>query len=260
MKKVERQQGIILERLKTKKKLSLSEAMDILKVSESTVRRLFIRLENSGLAIRSYGGIQLVNSHPIMDYCYDRVEGQSVEQKKLIGEYASLMVEKGDILYLDSGTTIAHLCAALAGRMEKKELEDVTVFTNSLVNLDILHRHVPVSLIGGEYRSNRKDFCGYLAEEAIKSLHFTKCFLGADGFHLQNGFTATDFHTARLNELAIQSTDKRYVVMDSSKFMVSSVVSYSRNQTIHAIITDKPPENTVLQGLTKHGTDILVCR
>lgn len=259
MKKVERQEGLLLEQLKMKKRLSLSEAIDLLKVSESTVRRLFIRLENGGFAIRSYGGIQLVGNHPIMDYSYDQVEGRSVEQKKMIGERAALLPESGDMLYLDSGTTMAHLCAAMAGRIERKELSGVTVFTNSLVNLELLYKYVPVSLIGGEYRASRKDFCGYMAEEAVKNLHFTKCFLGADGYHLHHGFTATDFQTARLNELAIRNTDRRLVLMDSSKFTVTSVVSYSRNQLIHTLITDRLPEEALIRRLSEQGTEILAC-
>lgn len=258
MKKSELREGILLEHLKAKKRLSLSEAIELLDVSESTVRRLFIRLENAGFAIRSYGGIQLVGNHTIMDYSYDQVEGQSVEQKRLIGERAALLVENGDVMYLDSGTTIAHFCAALAKRIEKKELETVTVFTNSLVNLEILIRHVPVSLIGGEYRANRKDFCGYLAEESVKSLHFTKCFLGADGYNIDNGFTATDFQTARLNELAMRNSDKRLVLMDSSKFSIMSVVSYSRNRTVNTLITDAMPDQAIVRKLSEQGTEILV--
>ncbi len=260
MKKTDRQEQLILEKLKSCKKITLAQAMELLQVSESTVRRLFIRLENKKVAIRNYGSIQLINTSPHADYLYEEVEEQFADKKKQIGYQAAMMVESGDTLYLDSGTTIFQLCAALAQRLENKEISQISIFTNSLVNIDILSPHITVNLIGGEYRIKRKDFCGYLSEELLKGLHFTKCFLGADGFHLQNGFTATDFHTARLNELALETSDKSYVVMDSSKFMTTSVVSYSRNHTVDAIITDKLPEDEmVLQRLNEQRIEIIAC-
>ena len=260
MKKTERQEQSVLELLKRKNTLTLADAMELLGVSESTVRRLFIRLENSGVAVWRYGGIQLLHDSPAVDYLYEQVEGQFVSQKRLIGRQAAQMVENGDVLYLDSGTTMACLCTELAARLATGEITTLTVFTNSLVNLEILGAHMTVNLIGGEYRANRRDFCGYLAEETVSGLHFTKCFLGTDGFHLRYGFTATDFYTARLNELAIGNADQRYVLMDSSKFMAASVVSYSREHTIDGVITDRVPAESLAQRLSELGTQLILCR
>ena len=259
MKKTERQEQRILEQLRHKNTMTLAQAMELLGVSESTVRRLFIRLENSGAAMRRYGGIQLLHDSIAVDYQYEQVEEQYVLQKQLIGRYAAQMVENDDVLYLDSGTTMACFCKDLAARISSGQLSKLTVFTNSLVNLEILSPILTVNLIGGEHRSNRRDFCGYLAEEMVNSLHFSKCFLGADGFHLRYGFTATDFYTARLNELVLRNADRRYILMDSSKFMTASVFSYSREQKIDAVITDRSPEEPLAQRLADDGTEILVC-
>lgn len=259
MKKTEHQEQRILEQLKRKKTMTLAQAMELLGVSESTVRRLFIRLENSGAAMRRYGGIQLLHDSDAADYQYEQVEEQYVPQKQMIGCYAAQLVESGDVLYLDSGTTMACFCKELAAHISSGQLNGLTVFTNSLVNLELLSPVLTVNLIGGEHRANRRDFCGYLAEEMVSSLHFSKCFLGADGFHLRYGFTATDFYTARLNELVLGNSDRRYVLMDSSKFMAASVVSYSRGQTIDAVITDQQPTEQLAQRLAASGTEILLC-
>ena len=117
------------------------------------------------------------------------------------------------------------------------------IFTNSLVNLNLLKRH-DVTLIGGKFRDLRKDFHGYTAEEALKSLHFNKCFLGADAYSAQNGFTTTDFSTARLNELVLERSEEKYVLMDSSKFFLSSIVSYSRRISPDKIITEAYPDQS----------------
>lgn len=259
MKKTERREQQLLEQLGRRHTLTLSEAIALLGVSESTARRLFIRLESSGAAVRRYGGIQLLQDPPKADYLYEQVEGQYAAQKQEIGRAAAAMIESGDVLYLDSGTTAACLCTALAERLAAGELAELSVFTNSLVNLDLLSPHMKVNLIGGEYRRNRRDFCGYLAEETVGGLHFTKCFLGADGFHYRYGFTATDFHTARLNELALGNADRGIVVMDSSKFMAASVVSYSRDRRIDTVLTDREPPEALMQRLTEWGTRVVLC-
>lgn len=259
MKKTERQEQLLLEQLGRRHTLTLAEAKTLLGVSESTARRLFIRLESSGAAVRRYGGIQLLQESPAADYLYEQVEGQYAAQKRQIGRCAAEMIESGDVLYLDSGTTMACLCTALSERLAAGEIGELSVFTNSLVNLDLLSPHTKVNLIGGEYRRNRRDFCGYLAEELVGGLHFTKCFLGADGFHYRYGFTATDFYTARLNELALSNADRGIVVMDSSKFMAASVVSYSRDRRIDTVLTDREPPESLAQRLADWGTQVVLC-
>ena len=76
------------------------------------------------------------------------------------------------------------------------------------------------------------------------ALHFRKCFLGTDAYSVQNGFTTTDFSTARLNELVLECSDEKYVLMDSSKFFLSSVVSYSRRMMPDKIITEAYPDRS----------------
>lgn len=242
MKKTERSEYEIMNYLKVSKTLSVAQACELLNASVSTVRRVFIRLEESGRVLRRYGGIVLNTENGICDYSYDDVETHAPSQKRRIGRCAVDLVCDGDTLYLDSGTTIAHFARALAEAVSDGKRHNITVFTNSLVNLNVLAGCVGVNLIGGEYRVTRRDFCGYIAEEAVKQLHFTKCFLGADGFSVKSGFTATDFYTARLNELALAASDERIILADSSKFGVTSVVGFTRAAHIDRVLTDALPE------------------
>lgn len=116
----------------------------------------------------------------------------------------------------------------------------------------------PVNLIGGEYRPNRKDFCGYLAEESVKNLFFTKCFLGADGCSIQNGFTAMDFSSARLNEEVLHRTQKCIILMDAEKFSTSAVVSYTRRRMPDCVMTDKAPPEEISSYLQEQKVNILI--
>ena len=244
MKSTEINEHQIVNHLKIHKSISTADAIRITDSSESTVRRVFRRLEQTGGYLRYYGGIRLASDERADNgYYYERTENRHVAEKLKIAAVALTLVQDGDEIYLDSGTTLARFAARLAEALDKKELHDIHVFTNSLVNLNLLKHH-NVTLIGGKFRELRKDFHGYTAEETIKSLHFKKCFLGADAYSAQDGFTTTDFSTARLNELVLERSEKKYVLMDSSKFFLSSVVSYSRRIMPDKIVTEAYPNQS----------------
>ena len=239
-KTIQKREEELLDALKLTSKLSVEDAVNILGVSESTARRLFARLEDKELVIRVYGGISIVR-HEDDNYAYERLEIRNVEQKARIGAAAAGMISEGDIIFLDTGTTLPHMCLALSKRIEAGELSGLRIFTSSLVNLNILQKVAPVILIGGEYRPNRRDFHGYLAEEAIKRLHFGKCFLGADGVDTVAGFTTTDFTTSRMNQLALEHSSKVYILCDSSKFGRVSAVTYADISDVGYLVTDSLP-------------------
>ena len=248
---------LLLEKLRQNGKISILEAINFLKVSESTVRRLFISMEQEGIAVRTIGGIQLVSSS-VPFYSYVDVENENLLQKQQIGASAANCINSGDILFFDSGTTVPHACYALAKRISSGDLSNLTIFTNSLVNMTILSPHCPVTLIGGEYRPNRRDFCGYISEESLRLLSFSKCFIGADGYDEAAGFTTTDFQTARLVQLAIARSENKYVLVDSSKFSKKSFVSHAKNDDIDFVITDSSISDTVKSTLSSKRFSLII--
>lgn len=235
--KVGKNESLLMEMLDKRNQLTTEEVADLLKISLSTVRRLFIKLEEKGDALRTFGGI-CKNTVSHGDYSYNELATRQVEDKYAIAKAAVSLVEENDIIYLDGGTTVAVLAHEIAEKISAKELNSIIIFTNSLVNLDCLAEICTVNLIGGKFRPNRKDFCGYIAEEAIKCLHFTKCFLGADAYEASKGFTTTDFDTARLNSLVASMSDFSCLVIDSTKFGRSSFVRFADLSDISMIITD----------------------
>ncbi len=259
MKHTEERRQSILQLLRTSKKLSIEQAMSALDVSESTVRRLFAQLEAEGLAIRTYGGICFNDAvSGANEYSFELTKLHNPDAKTRIGKAAAQLIKSGDIVYLDSGTTVMALCAELRSifaRAEetdaaeyallKQRYDNVTVFTHSLVNLNTLKRHMRVYLIGGEYRNSRRDFCGYLTEEAIKNLRFTKCFIGADGYSETSGILASDFYTARINQLVAQNSAYRILLVDSTKYQKNSIVCYAPFSEMNCLVSDDGlPEST----------------
>lgn len=245
----------LMARLSVVQKLTLSEAMELLDVSESTARRMFAKLEREGVAIRTHGGVQSVGG-AMTGYSFEYGARTNIERKTAIAKFAAACLEDGDVVFCDSGTTIQCLCAQIACRIQKDGLK-IKLYTNSLANLEMLAPHMQVNLVGGEYRVYRKDFCGYLTEQALQSLRFTKSFVGADGCAEAEHFTTTDFDTARMNQVAMRNTEKTYMLADSSKFSVSTHVSYASMSQLHTLITDDGIDPKVLRQLQGHDTQVI---
>jgi DeoR/GlpR family transcriptional regulator of sugar metabolism len=245
----------ILARLSLVQKLTLSEAMDLLQISESTARRIFARLEQDGRAIRTHGGLQSIN-HAIAAYSFEDGAKSNIDKKTAIAREACKHLEDGDVIFCDSGTTIQCFCAELINRLQKENLK-IVVCTNSLANLELLSPYLPVKLLGGEYRANRKDFCGYMTEQALSGLYFTKSFVGADGCAQGRQFTTTDFETARMNQIAMSNSERNFMLVDSSKFATVAHVAYAPVQNIDTVITDENVTADIVQQLEQQNVRVI---
>ena len=262
MNKAEIREKDIMALLRVAGKVSVAEAMALLDVSESTVRRLFNKLEADGLAVRTYRGISINTVSGVREsYSFEKNELFRSSEKVVIGEAAEALIEAGDTLYLDSGTTVLKLCAAIAHKCAvgtgAEKYAKVTVFTNSIANLNLLSDYMNVCLIGGEFRQHRQDFCGYLTDEVIKKLHFTKCFVGADGFSVKNGLTASDFDTARINQLVVAGSEKRILLADTSKAGRASVIHYAPLDAVDVLVTNKGLDNEIKTALLQKNINVI---
>lgn len=254
--KVSRNAQKLLNVMETQTVITTEEAMQLLRVSQATVRRLFRSMAESGVALRTFGGICRVRE-ATSQYLYETVENQNWRAKGAIAEIACGLCTSGDVLYLDGGSTLHAFAKALAARLDAGTLHDISVYTNSLTTLNALSGHCSVSLMGGRWRENRRDFCGYLAEESIRKLTFRICFLGADACE-SRGFTTTDFETARLNELATSFSCHSYVLADAEKFRKKSFVPYAALSQVTGVITDATLSKKTLAEFTGFGATIMM--
>lgn len=115
-----------------------------------------------------------------------------------------------------------------------------------------------MTLLGGEYRPNRKDFVGYLTELAVSKVHFTKCFLGTDGCDRKHCFTTMDFDTARMNEAAMENAEEIIVLCDSEKFDACAQVGYAEFRQVDEIITDSGLDGEKKRLLESFGMKVTV--
>lgn len=259
MKKTLADENVILKEMQLNGSVTLKGAMEKLSISEATARRLFSRMEEKGLGIRSHGKITLPDS-AFNFYRYDVSKELYVKEKKAIANYAVSLLKDGDVLFLDSGTTVCLFSMALADALRQKTLNGIKVFTNSYMIINVLNELATVNLIGGTYRPNRKDFCGYMTEKNIKDCHFDKCFLGTDGYTQEFGFTTTEFESAKICETAIASSSATVILADFHKFGSSALVSFSDGSNVTAVITDDKISPSFLKELKGRGINVTVAK
>lgn len=246
----------LLSMINQKKKLSVKEIAAFFDLSEPTARRLCAKLANDGKILRTYGGISCLPQRE-EDYQFDTLENQFIDEKRRIGEYASTLFHDNDIIFLEAGTTVQQLAVSIANRFINGSLTNLLVFTNSLINLNILAPYCNVTLIGGMYRPTRKDCAGYISERTVRGLRFTRSFMGTDGIDVEDGIMAMDVETARIDELLVTRSEHVYVLTDSSKFTRTSLISYASAQDISMIVTDTNLSEVIRNSFAASGITLI---
>ena len=173
------------------------------------------------------------------------IEDARTEARRLFSEICG--VEYSALLMTDSESDDPRLISAVRRRCERTPLQyilgEVQFYRESYkVTEDCL---IP-----------RSD-TAILVDEVIKRLHFTKCFVGADGFSVANGLTASDFDTARINQLVVAGSDKRILLADTSKAGKASVIHYAPIDSVDTLVTNKWLANEVKAELLKANINII---
>ncbi|MEG1180531.1 MAG: DeoR/GlpR family DNA-binding transcription regulator [Oscillospiraceae bacterium] len=256
MNKVDMRKKELLRMLQTSETLTVSDAAQHLGVSLPTARRLCSQLSQEGKATRIHGGLRYLE-HPESAYSFDLLSNEHVEEKTRIAKYASSLIQSNQVIFIEAGTTLRHFSIALAERLRKQELSNLVIFTNSLINLNILYPiQTSIMMIGGQYRDERKDFIGYLSEMALKGLQFNYCFIGADAISPSGGVMAMDIDTVRFDAELVKHSEKVIILAHSEKFKKRSLISYVSVDNVDSIITDNGLDLDTINEYRQHNVRI----
>lgn len=201
-----------------------------LKVAEVTIRRDLNVLAEDGLLYRTHGGAMRVGDiAPAVPFA--NKAAVHVAAKEAICRRAAELVEDGDILFLDCGSTVFHLCAFIRNKK-------VQVITNSLpVVYALQNSRVALNIIGGEYDMERQAVHGKMAELHIQKYRATMAFLGVDGISPQGLFANGEKEAAMSLALAAQSK-RNYLLCDASKIGRETYLNFAGLEMVGTVITD----------------------
>jgi DeoR family transcriptional regulator of aga operon len=185
------------------------------------------------MLIRARGGAIKLDRVGV-DFAISDKKQQHLEEKKLIGQVAAELIEDGDTIILDSGTTTLEIAKNL------NRIEDVTVITNALNIASLLaeHKNASVILPGGFLRKNSLSLVGATAEESFRNYFCDKLFLAVDGFNTTHGLSTPNVEEAHLNRIMIEISKKVVVVTDSSKFLKRSFAFIAPISAVDVVVTD----------------------
>lgn len=251
-----RQEQLVSE-LNKKGKLTIHQVTELLRVSESTARRIIIELEERKLLLRCFGGIQSLPTAGV-EYSFDVNKNQMEEEKMTIGQRAAGLVQDFDSIFLSAGSTVKQMACAIQKRLIDNDLKDITVITNSMAVLEILSNYCNIMIVGGVYRKKSQDVVGSLAEKNMNSMRFHKAFIGTVSVDVKEGLMTLDMEINSIMEVAISRAREVYVLADSSKFDKTAFTRYAMAEEVTAVITDSGLEPERVQRYTDIGASVII--
>ncbi len=223
----EQRHKMILDILREKRSVTVTELTNLLDISESTARRDIVIV---------FGGAVLP------DHTYQMAEPTVMqksevnrEEKRKIAKYAASLIQPQDFIYLDAGTTTGYM-------LDFIEETNATFVTNAVAHAQKLAaKGAHVLLTGGTLKNSTEAVVGTMAVLTLKDYHFTKGFFGTNGVSRAAGFTTPDANEALVKKTAVEQCMKAYMLCDNSKFNVVSAVTFT-SLASGIILTDKKQE------------------
>ncbi|MFC3041655.1 DeoR/GlpR family DNA-binding transcription regulator [Virgibacillus xinjiangensis] len=235
----------IIQLLKENQTITIQDAARITGASISTIRRDFTELEKANELQRIHGGAVLPEQKQ-EEYSVTERSSRNLDEKIQIAGQAAGLVQHGDCIYLDAGTTTLKMIPRLHGK-------EITVVTNGLTHVDALIEHGMTAYItGGRIKAKTAALIGPQAVQTLQNFRFDKCFIGVNGFSAEAGYTTPDPEEAILKRTAQQLSTASFVLADHSKYRT---VNFARISPMSdaVLVTGGLPEKAekILQELTE---------
>ncbi|MEK5447199.1 DeoR/GlpR family DNA-binding transcription regulator [Paenibacillus sp. FSL R7-0331] len=223
---------------------SVQELSQQLGVSESTVRRDLKELEEARLLKRTHGGavsLQSVN----FEAAFPDKEDRFIDEKLRIAAKAVELIQEGDAILLDGGTTTLQIARAL------RSFSNLKVITNSIMALNELRdcRNIEVSITGGMLRPDTMAFVGPMTERSLEMVRVDKAFLGTNGLDLTEGITTPNMLEAATKRKMITVAKQSILLADHSKIGQVSFCKVADLREIDHCILDSAVPGSFTRGL-----------
>lgn len=232
---VEERRNQLLEMVRSRGFASLPELADELKVSESTIRRDLDFLEDVGSAKRTHGGVFYTGPSPKLPH-FDERQPAQWDKKRAIAEEAVKLVEDGDAVLLDGGSTTYEVARLLVGRR-------LQIVTNSLpvANLFASNANNDLVIVGGYVYPRTGVALGPYANQMLERLNVRRTILSVSGIN-ERGFFNNNLLLVETEQAMMRAADEVIVVADSTKFGRQSLAHLCALGDIqHLVVDDEIP-------------------
>ncbi|MBQ3532807.1 MAG: DeoR/GlpR transcriptional regulator [Oscillospiraceae bacterium] len=230
---VERQ-SVIMEMLEKHKVVKISDIANRFGVSNETARRDLDVLQDSHHVKRIYGGAILQEDSSAAEPQHKIRSAKRHTQKVSIGRAAAALVNSGETIILDIGTTTLEIARHLKG------LSDITVLSNSLPIINELsNSSVNLYCLGGKVNTDELSMSGKIAEDSLQKFFVDRAFIGAGGVTLEGGISDYNSEEAVVRQAIIQRANQVVLVADSGKFGSNAFASVCGLEQVDVVVSDE---------------------
>ncbi|MBR2067939.1 MAG: DeoR/GlpR transcriptional regulator [Solobacterium sp.] len=236
---VDQRREDIMKAIQENNFMSVEDLVNTFHVSPVTIRRDLQYWEDKGAIERTYGGAALLQA--FIDE--DEATYERNRYMKGIAKRAALMVEDGDVIFINSSMTALMLINYI-------RYKNVTIITNNAraINYDP-DPNVTILFTGGEVRFPKKSITGDIAIATLNSITADKCFIGCSGLD-KEAVTTGYMKETKVNHCMLQRTKgKRVLLCDHTKVGLSFSFQYSDYSDIHTLITDVEANEEIMDYL-----------
>lgn len=242
----------ILELINQKEKVTVAQLCQFFGMSSATIRNDLKELENTGLLKRTHGGA-IANAKISFELDTEHKEQQFIEEKQKIAQTALSLIDDGDTVILDTGTTTLELAKLLDTKRA------LTVLTNDLKIALCLEEYNDINIlfIGGFIKKKFHCTVGLIGNSMLSNLVVDKAFMGTNGFTLSNGATTPDIHQGEMKKSMISIANKVIVLCDSSKIGTKLFYQFASAQEIDTLVTDSHIDTETKDRLELEGIEVI---
>lgn len=234
--------------------LPIKEAAAQLSVSEMTVRRDISEMEPSGF-VKNVNGVLVactVPEEPEKSYNLESEGHVQNEAKTKIGQFAARLIEPGESVILDTGSTTEKIAESIP---QSLEFEAICFTFNTFRRLQSLPK-ASLSLAGGFFHPDTQMFTSGEGVEFIQNIRANKVFVSAAGVHDTLGISCANSYEVPTKRAILKSARQHILVADSSKFGVVRSSYFCDLSDIHTVITDVGLSEEWQARLQNHGITV----
>jgi DeoR family fructose operon transcriptional repressor len=242
----------ILDSLRGTRVVSTEDLAQSLSVSGETIRRDLAGLERQGLLARVHGGAALGSVPAGEEASFAERAASGSEAKERIGRAAAALVEPGQLIVIDVGTTAARVARALP-----MDLVATVATCSLLAAIELAERpNLEILVCGGRLRGGDLALSNTMAQAFFADLNPDIAFLGSGGVDARG---VTDFHfdEAMVRKTIVKNAAASYVLADSTKFDRLARHRVAGWDTLAGLITDQDPPTSSRSSITEVGGRIL---
>ncbi|MCI4030202.1 DeoR/GlpR transcriptional regulator [Dickeya dianthicola] len=228
----------ILDYLKGHNLVTVDELVTVIDASPATIRRDLIKLDEQGVISRSHGGVTLNRFIPSQPTTNEKLQ-RSLAEKQAIARQAASLVQPGNAVVLDAGTTMLELARNLTHlplRVITADLQ-IALFLSEF-------KQIEVTIIGGRIDDSSQSCIGEHGRRLLRSVYPDIAFISCNSWSLEKGITTPTEEKAGIKQDLGMNASRRVLLADSSKYGAYSLFCVSPLSELTDIITDSslPPE------------------